>query len=195
QAQIINLLIENAPFANSLTRQPTNRAKVSWPTASPTGWAWLDELAAFPVIALGDAAYTTTICKIGGVGGISNEAVSASAITLSASLATVLRDSLSRDLDLGILTGSGTPPQPQGVTGIAATAVGADLPAQVTVAKGQIGDAGGTPTHLAVSATALATVDATKGTQGTLVYPDGFAAAVGLIPVVVPGLATPLLYH
>jgi HK97 family phage major capsid protein len=194
QAAIINLLIENAPFSASLTRAPTNRSSISWPTASPTGWAWLDELAAFPVIALGDAAYNVTVCKIGGIVDISNEAVSDNAINLTAGLATVLRDSLSRDLDLGIIQGTGTPPQPQGVTGIAATAVGADLPAQVTVAKGAIGDAGGTPTHLAVSATALAAVDATKGTQGTLVYPDGFAAAVGLIPVVVPALATPLVY-
>jgi Phage capsid family len=194
QARIINLLIENAPFAASLTRQPTNRSSVSWPTASPTGWAWLNELDPFPVMALGDAAVTRTVCKIGGIVDLSNEAVTDSAINLTASLGTVLRDSLSRDLDLGLITGTGTPPQPQGVNGIAPTAVGASLAAQVTVAKGQIGDAGGTPTALAISATALAAADATTATGGELVYPGGFAAAVGLTPVVVPALAIPLVY-
>jgi Phage capsid family len=194
QARIINLLIENAPFSNSLTRQPTNRREVTWPTASPTGWAWLAELAPFPVLALGDAAYTTVICKIGGIVDMSNESVQDSSINLSNNLGTLLRDSLSRDLDLGIIQGSGTPPQPQGVTGIAATAVGADLLAQVTAAKGQIGDAGGTPTALAISATALAAEDAKLSTAGGLAYPDGFASAMGLTPVVVPALATPLVY-
>jgi len=50
----------------------------------------------------------------------------------------------------------------------------------------------GTPSALAISATALAAEDATTGTAG-LMYPAGFAAAVGLTPVVVPGLATPLV--
>ena len=47
----------------------------------------------------------------------------------------------------------------------------------MTAAKGAIGDAGGTPTHLAISATALAAEDARTGTTGELVYDAGFAAA------------------
>jgi HK97 family phage major capsid protein len=194
QAAIINLLIENAPFSASLTRQPTNRREVTWPTAQPSGWAWLNELDPFPVLALGDDAYNVTIAKIGGIVDMSNESISDSSINLTASLATVLRDSLSRDLDLGIIQGTGVPPQPQGVTGIAATAVGADLPAQVQVAVGEIGDAGGQATHLAVSATALAAQNAKVAANGGLVYPNGFAEANGLTAVVVPALATPLVY-
>jgi hypothetical protein len=133
-------------------------------------------------------------CKIGGIVDLSNESWSDTSINLTAALSTTLQDSLSRDLDLGLLNGTGVPPQPVGVIGVAPTAVGADLLAQVTVAKGQIGDAGGTPTTLAISATALATEDGKLATGGGLVYPDGFAAAMGLTPVVVPALATPLVY-
>jgi hypothetical protein len=73
------------------------------------------------------------------------------------------------------------------------TPTGTDLLAQVTAAKGSIGDAGGTPTTLAINATALAVEDAKQGTAG-LMYPNGFAAAMGLTPVVVPALSTALVY-
>ena len=193
QAQIINLLIGGAPFAASLTRQPTVRSSIAWPTAKPTGYAWLGELAPFPVVNLDDAAYIAAICKLGGVIDISNEAISDTAINMTASLSLVLQDSLSRDLDLGLLNGSG-PPEPVGVIGVAPSALGADLLGQVTAAKGAIGDAGGTANTLAISATALASADAKVGTTGDLVFPNGFAAAMGLTPVVVPALATPLVY-
>jgi hypothetical protein len=193
QAQVINLLIGGAPFAESLTRQPTVRSTLAWPTAKPTGFAWLDELAPFPVVDMADDAYVVAIAKIGGIVDLSNEAVSDSAINLSASVATVIRDSLSRDLDLGLLNGSG-PPEPVGVMGVAPSALGATLLAQVTAAKGSIGDAGGTPDTLAISATALADEDARTGTTGELIYDAGFAAAMGLTAVVVPALSTPLVY-
>jgi hypothetical protein len=47
-AQIVNLVIDQAPFSASLTRYPTGRREVSWPTASPSGWAWLKELEQSP---------------------------------------------------------------------------------------------------------------------------------------------------
>ena len=193
QAQVINLLVGGAPFAASLTRQPTIRSSIAWPTAKPTGYAWLNELAPFPVVDLADDAYVVAIAKIGGIVDMSNESVTDSSINLTNSLAIVLRDSLSRDLDLGLLNGTG-PPQPVGVIGVAPSALGANLLAQVTAAKGSIGDSGGTPNTLAISATQLAAEDAKLSTQGELVYDAGFAAAVGLTAVVVPALATPLVY-
>ena len=193
QAQVVNLMITNAPFAASLTRAPTNRSSVAWPTASPTGFAWLNELQQFPTIGLADDAYVVAIAKIGGVVDMSNESVTDTSINLTASMSVVLQDSLSRDLDLGLLNGTG-PPMPVGVVGVAPSALGANLLAQVTAAKGAIGDAGGTASALAISATALAAEDARTGSTGELVYDSGFAAAMGLTPVVVPALATPLVY-
>lgn len=193
QARIINLLIDSAPLAASLTRQPTNRASIAWPTARPTGFAWLNELQPFPEINVGDDAYVVGVAKIGGIVDLSNESWSDSTVNLTAELGTILRDSLSRDLDLGLLSGAG-PPEPVGIIGVAAEAAGEDLLTAVTVARGQIGDQGGTPDTLAWSATGLAEADATRDDNGQLVFPGGFAAALGLTPVVVPQLATPLLY-
>lgn len=191
-ARIISLVIGGAPFAASLTRQQTGRSEVAWPTAEPTGFAWLKELEQFPEIALGDSAYVAAVAKIGGIVDLSNESFTDSSINITAGLGVILQDSLSRDLDLGLLNGSG-PPEPVGVIGVAPSAIGADLLGQVTAAKGSIGDAGGTPTTLAISATTLAAEDAKTGAAG-LFYPAGFAAATGLTSVVVPGLATPLVF-
>ena len=193
QARIINLLIDSAPLAASLTRQPTNRSTVAWPTASPSNAAWLGELQPFPEANLGDDAYVVGVAKLGQVLDLSNESWSDSQINLTSELATLLRDSLSRDLDLGLLNGSG-PPEPVGIIGVAAEAAGADLLEAVTVGRGQIGDQGGSPDTLAWSATGLAQADASRDDNGQLVYPGGFAAALGLTAVVVPQLATPLLY-
>ena len=71
-ARIINLLVGGAPFGDSLTRQPTNRSSVAWPTAKPTGFAWLDELQPFPTVGLGDDAYVVAVAKIGGIVDVSN---------------------------------------------------------------------------------------------------------------------------
>ena len=66
-SRIINLLISGAVFAPSLTRQGTVRSSVAWPTAKPTGWAWLEELQPFPVIDVADDAYVVAVAKLGGI--------------------------------------------------------------------------------------------------------------------------------
>lgn len=192
-AEVVNLLITGAPLASSFTRQDTDRSAIAWPTASPTGFAWLRELQEFPVIDPGDDAYVVAVAKIGGIIDMSNETVSDNAINLTTALATLLQDSLSRDLDLGLLNGGG-PPEPVGVLGVAPPVTGADLLAAVAAARGQISDAGGAPDTIAISGTALANADTDRDTAGQLVYPSGFAAAVGLNAVVVPELPTPLVF-
>lgn len=191
--RILTLVIDQAPFAESLTPWPTTASAVAWPTAAPTGYAWLAELAPFPDIVLNDDSYVSGVCKIGGIVDLSNEAFSDASTNMTQALGLTLRDSLSRDLDQGLLVGAGAP-APVGITTVAATAVGADLHAQVVAARGAIGDSGGKATHLAASATVLATEDGKLATSGGLQYPGGFAQALGLIPVPVPGMAVPLVY-
>jgi HK97 family phage major capsid protein len=193
QAQIINLLISGAPLADSFTRQQTNRSSIAWPTAKPTGYAWLRELEQFPTIDVGDDAYVVAVAKIGGICDLANEAWDDSSFNMSAAFATLLQDSLSRDLDLGLLNGSG-PPEPVGLLGVAPETAGDDLLAATAKARGEIADAGGTPDTIALSGTALAEADADRDANGQLVYPAGFAAAASLAPVVVPGLPVPLVY-
>jgi hypothetical protein len=194
-ALIINLLISGAVFAPSLTRQGTVRSSIAWPRARPTGWAWLEELQPFPVIDVDDDAYVVAVAKIGGIVDLSNEGFTDSSINMSAQLGDLLRDSLSRDLDIGLLTGGG-PPAPIGVVGVAPEVQAADLHQAVTIARGQIGDQGGTANTLAALPSVLAAADAqrSEGDTGILTYPNGFAASLGLRAVGVPGITAPLVY-
>ncbi len=192
QARILSLLVDSAPFANSLTRQPTTRKSVAWPVAAPVGWAWLRELGPFPEVGLFDDSVIVAVAKIGGIVKLSNESISDGQFNITASLTQILRDSLSRDLDLGLLNGGG-PPEPDGVVPAAPEVEADDLLTGIAEAVGQIGDAGGQASTLAISGTALAAENARTGPNG-LFYPNGIGAAVGLAPVVVPRLATPLVY-
>ena len=140
---IINLLIDSAPFAASLTRQPTNRSTVAWPTAWPSNAAWLGELQPFPEANLGDDAYVVGVAKLGQVLDLSNESWSDAQINLTSELATLLRDSLSSDLDLGLLHGRA--PEPIGVVGVAAEAAGVG-----PAGGGHRGDAGRSAIRAAV---------------------------------------------
>ena len=193
QKRILNLLVGGAPFANSLSRQTTQRAAVAYPTAKPTGWAWVPELTKIPTVNLADDKYVVAVAKIAGLIDVSNEDIADPDIDIANQLSTVLQDSLSRDLDLGLLNGAG-PPEPVGVISVAPEAAGADLLTAVAAAKGAIDDAGGLADTLAASGTLLAATNAAVGNDGQLVYPNGFAGAMGLKPVTVPALATPLVY-
>jgi hypothetical protein len=191
-AQLINLLVDQAPFARSLTRVQTDRRSVAWPTAQPTGWSWLAELAPIPEIGLGDDSYIAVLAKIAGIIKLSNEVIEDSEINVTAAVTTMLKDSLARDLDLGLLEGTGAP-EPVGVIPNVPAADGTDLLTSVATAVGDIGDAGGTADSLAISGGLLAKENSKTGANG-LFYPAGFAAATGLKPVVVPDIANPLVY-
>jgi HK97 family phage major capsid protein len=193
QQQIISLIIDQANFAASLTRIVTRAGQVAFPVAAPSGAAWLNELDQLPTMNLNDDAHVVGLAKLAGLVDVSNESVSDSQINLTAQITLILRDSLSKQLDEGILNGSG-PPEPVGVIGAAPVADGPDLLAAVLAGRGSIADAGGTPNILAMSGTALAAADGERDLNGQLVFPNGFAAAAGLTPVTVPNLATPLVY-
>ena len=193
QRRIINLLIEQAAFANSITRLPTTSGSVVFPVAAPSGAAWIAELARIPLMSLNDRAEVISVAKLAGLLDVSNEMISDAAINISAQFTTLLRDSLSKQLDEGLLHGGG-PPEPKGVVATAAEAAGADLLEAVLTARGAIADAGGTATTLAASGATLAAADGARDEHGALMFPSGFAAVTGLTPVTVPDLDPPLVY-
>ena len=193
QQQIINTLIQEAAFASSITPLPTSSGSVAFPIAGPTGAAWIAELAKIPLMCLNDRAEVVAVAKLAGLLDVGNEMMSDASINLTAQFTVVLRDSLSSQLDDGLLNGGG-PPEPQGVIAAAAEVTGADLLEAVLTARGAIADAGGTATTLAASGATLAAADGARDSTGALMFPGGFAAVTGLIPVTVPDLATPLVY-
>lgn len=194
QTRILSMLVDSAPFAASLTRQPTNSASVVYPLASPSGAAWIAELDEIPLMSLNDDAYTVAVAKLAGLLDVSNELIHDSNVNLTAQLRTLLSDSLGPQLDDGLLNGSG-PPEPAGVVAVAPPVTMDDtLFAAANAAKGEIADAGGAASHLAASGTAFAGADGSVGSDGHLAFPSGVGAALGLTPVTVPGLSTPLVY-
>ncbi len=98
-------------------------------------------------------------------------------------------------MDNGLLTGTGdVNNQPTGVVGVAAASTGATLWAAAADAIGDLGEAGGGATTIALGAAAAATEAARTGSDGHPIYPDGLATFQGLQVVRVPGLTTPLVY-
>jgi hypothetical protein len=167
---------------------------MAFPTASPTGFAWLAELAPFPTIDLGDEAEISVVAKCGGIILVSNELAADSSTNLTNQLGVMLKDSLSRELDLGLLLGAG-PPAPDGIVAKAPVADGADLLGAALAAIGSIADAGGSADTIALSGAAWAAEAGRTSTDGTLIHPGSSLVDVaGLKPVLVPALASSLVY-
>jgi HK97 family phage major capsid protein len=185
--RVINLLVGGSPFASALTRYPTGRSEVAFPTAKPDRPAWVPEMGDIPIIGLGDDADIVALAKLASIVLLSNEAVDDASVNLTAQLGDLLRDSSSAELDRGLLYGEDTP-EPRGVVASAPAADGADLAAALTAAIGQVGDNGGTVTHLAAKPSVLADARNLRDNEGRMMYPAGLGQAFGVTEVGVPEL-------
>ncbi len=190
---LLNALIEGAPFSASLTRAETATGTMAFPTVAPAGFAWLEQLQEVPELAPGDKALIVSVAKIAGLLPISAEMQSDAAVNITTWVQGALADSLSRDLDLGILGGGG-PPAPTGVLGQADEAAGTTLTAAAGTAIAEIGEAGGQANTIAMRPTAYAAELTREDDLGHLVHPDGLPDFLGLRIVQSPGLASPLVY-
>jgi HK97 family phage major capsid protein len=190
---LLNALIEGAPFAASLERATTSTGKLAFPTVAPSGYAWLEELQTVPKLVLDDKALVVAVAKIIGALPISAEMLSDASVNITTWVGTALTDSLSRDLDQGLLGGTGSP-QPDGIIAQAAAVTGASLIEATGKAMAAIGEAGGTADTIALSPTAYVAELTATDAEGRLVHPDGLPDLFGLSIVQVPGLATPLCY-
>ena len=109
-ARILNLLVTGAPFSdNALTRYPTARHAVAFPTAKPDRPAWLAEMEDIPVIGLNGDADIVATCKLASIVLLSNEGFSDSEVNMTNEFGQLLRDTASAELDRGVLYGEGAP--------------------------------------------------------------------------------------
>jgi HK97 family phage major capsid protein len=193
-AQIVDLLVTGSPFAGSLTRYPTARSAVAFPTASPDRPAWTAEGAPLPTIGLGDDADVVAVAKLGEIVLLSNESVSDTSVNLTAQVGQLLADAAGPELDRGLLYGAG-PPEPRGCVAVAPPADGTDLAAALTAAVGSIGNSGGSASHFAAKPSVLANARNARATgSGVFLFPDGIGAAFGLTEVPTPELNDALVY-
>lgn len=190
---LLNALVEGAPFAASLTRANTSTGKLAFPTVAPSGYAWLEELQQVPRLVLNDKAMIVAVAKIIGALPVSMEMFADAEVNITRWVGDALADSLSRDLDLGLLHGSGSP-EPDGIIDQAEEVTGPTLVAAASTAMAEIGEAGGTANTIALSPTAYAAEMSRTDDLGHLVHPDGLTDLLGLRPVQVPALSPPLVY-
>jgi Phage capsid family len=190
---LLSALVGGAPFAASLTRAPTATGKMAFPTAAPSGFSWLEELDKVPSLLLNDKALIVVAAKIIGALPVSAEMVNDAAVNITSWVTGALADSLSRDLDLGLLRGTGRP-QPDGIIAQADPVTGPTLTAAAGAAIASIGEAGGGCDTIALSPTAYAAELVATDADGRLHHPDGLTAVAGLQIVQVPGLDSPLAY-
>ena len=190
---LLNALVEGSPFAASLTRAETATGKMAFPTVAPSGYAWLEELQEVPSLLLNDKALIVAVAKVAGLLPVSAEMQSDAAVNITTWVQGALADSLSRDLDLGLLRGTGSP-QPDGIIAQADEVTGPTLIAAAGAAIAAIGEAGGTTDTIAVSPTVYAAELIATDVDGRLVHPDGLPDLIGLDIVQVPGLDPPLVY-
>jgi HK97 family phage major capsid protein len=190
---LLNALIEGAPFSASLTRAETATGNLAFPTVAPTGYAWLEQLQEVPELTPGDKALIVSVAKIAGLLPVSAEMQADAAVNITTWVQGALADSLSRDLDLGILGGAGAP-APTGVLGQADEVTGATLTEATGKAIAAIGEAGGTANTIAMSPTVYAAELTRADDAGRPVHPDGLPDFLGLTIVQVPALASPLCY-
>jgi hypothetical protein len=182
---IANLLMDGVPFARSLTRFPTSRGSVVWPTAAPTGQTWILELGVFPTITVNDDSVAAVVAKLGGIASLSNESIGDAPFNIESALGAVLRDSLSANLDVGLLYGPG-PPAPAGLVGVATDATaGEDLRAAVIGGVGELVAAGANPETVVAFVNPIdAALEMGRTADGVSVHADGNALRVGSVELV-----------
>jgi HK97 family phage major capsid protein len=166
---------------------------MAFPTVAPTGFAWLEQLQEVPELTPGDKALIVAVAKIAGRLPVSSEMQADAAVNITTWVQGALADSLSRDLDLGILGGAGAP-APTGVLGQADAVTGATLTEATGKAIAEIGEKGGVTNTIAMSPTVYVDELTREDDAGRPVHPDGLADFLGLRIVQVAGLATPLAY-
>lgn len=190
---VMNELVTGAPFSGSLTRATTSTGKLAFPVVAPSGYAWLAELEQVPTLVLNDRAVIVSVCKLIAALPVSSEMVADSTVNITSWISGALRDSLSRDLDLGVLSGSGDR-EPDGVLDQTGSVSGPTLTAAAATAIAEIGEAGGAADTIALSPTAYAAEMAREASDGQMVHPGGLDTLLGLGIVQVPALAGPLCY-
>ncbi len=195
-SRLLALGLAGAPFALSLTAQPTNRGVVAWPLVDPEGAGWVGEAQPIPVASLNDDVYTVAACKIATVIDLSNESVGDSSFNLVGAVGNALRDSMGPIIDKAFLFGQAAL-EPKGVWGVAPEAEPlGDLRASAINAWGELAAAGAQPQNVVVFAhpTAIAAEWGRTNETGTPIHDDQATDAITLGPgirvVGVPMLTT-----
>jgi HK97 family phage major capsid protein len=189
-------ILTGSPFSNAITPLPTARGSVAFPTAAPSGAAWVSEGQPLPPVTMGDSALISTPRKLAALLALSNESINDGVIPVGDLAGQAIRDAMSAQMDDGLLHGSGTAPNPDGILGHATAATSKpDFRAAVIEAWGEVVKAGAPADQVMAFANpaVLATEWARVGTTGDPIHEDSPTGVLtigpGIQTVPVPALA------
>ena len=169
---LMNALVSGAPFGRLPDQGPYGHREAGVPHRRAQRLPWLEEMEEVPRLVLNDKALIVAVRKIMGGLPISTEMLSDATVNITAWVNGALADSLSRDLDLGLLGGSGGG-HPAGILAQAEAVTGATLIAAAGAAIAAIGEAGGVANTIALSPTAYAAELTATDAKGRPIHPDG----------------------
>jgi hypothetical protein len=191
---IVSAIVGGSPFASSLTPLPTVRSSVSFPQLDVDDPEWVSELGVIPTLGLDAAEYEVATSKLAGSILISRESIEDTDFPVTQQTEQILRDTFSHKLDADFVGGTGPHPTPTGILAVASEVAGADWLAAATKGKAEIGTAGGTPSHIALSPAVIGDLENARDEVGHQLYPDAAIVFAGLETVSAVAATQPVVY-
>jgi HK97 family phage major capsid protein len=195
ERRLLSMIVEGSPFARSCAPLPTERGAVAFGLLDTADPAWGSELSEVPDLAKDQGQYEVAVSRLSGSILISQESIDDSDYPLTSAVGQVVIDTFSNKLDRDLIGGSGTGPVPRGILSVAAEVTAADWLQAATAAKGQIGQAGGTASHIALSPATVAQLEGAVDEIGHQLYPDAAQRFAGLTTVQAVGATQPFVYE
>ena len=151
--QIWITTLVGAPFTQSLTQLSSDTGSVAFPTAAPSGAAFIRELDPIPEAVMGDGALIVKCQKAAVIEKLSNESLADSSLDVALLASNAIRADLGAIVEHELLYGTGADPNPDGVMNHAtAAAAGADFRAAAINAWAELAAAGSIVTSIVVFA-------------------------------------------
>jgi hypothetical protein len=128
---------------------------------------------------------------LAGITLLTNEQIEDGEFRALAEVSRVVQGAFSRDLDDALISGDGSDATPTGVLNIADEVSGPTLIAAIAV--GEIGEAGGSPSYIALSPMTAAIESVTPDEFGNVLW-TSLLEALSVTPVLIPALPQPFVY-
>jgi HK97 family phage major capsid protein len=194
QRRILTAIVEGAPFSRSATPLPTQRTAIAFGVLDVADPAWGGELDEVPDLAKDQTQYEVAVARLSGSILLSNESIDDADFPLTTSVTQVIQDTFSNKLDRDLIGAAGPHPTPTGILAVAPEVTAADWELAAVAAKAQMGQAGGTASHICLSPTTLGEIESARDDLGRQLYPGAATSFAGLVTVQAVGATQPIVY-
>jgi HK97 family phage major capsid protein len=193
-ARILAVVTGGAPFSRACTPLPTTRTSVAFPILDSADPSWSAELDLIPDLAPTQSSYQVAVHRLNGSLLISRESIDDTSYPVTQQTEIAIQERFSSKLDRDLVGAAGPSPIPNGLLSVATASDGTDLLLAAVKAKADIGQSGGTATHVALSPHFIGNLEALKDTTGAQLYPDASTTFAGLATVVTIAATQPFVF-